>query len=483
MSKPVILAADDSVTVRKLIEISLKKEDYDLHFAIEGAECLAKAQELKPALLLLDYILPDMKGLEVCHALLNNPATRDIPVLLISGNGAAIRQTYENASNVADYLTKPFAPNVLNAVVGHLVANSRRKKAEDAETQEIAATVSAPAVASAGTVTEKISAKVTQQLIAALQAPLMAFPGLEAARENEPAADYFLDFLASSGSIERLCQALIALPELKPAPVQLRCHSELVAVDRVLVHLHETRAAGLLRVELVDEVVQFQLEAGEIVFITSNNPKRYCAGAAFPFRSLPQTAIAAAVAEQQKNSTPFFVTLQKQRALPAGTNLAALLQAQGAATFSRVIKAASAALLLEDSAGLAAELRPLRLRHSLPGLLLAAYRSVDDWLTIETAVPSFDTVFQRTSETRYRPGELKLDAFESELLSLLDGTRTVQDLVASSGQRPFDLCRRLFPLIRLGLILPAKAAPSRPASNSFPERRSQTKNPAAYQTL
>src|SRR6185436_17829758 len=179
MPKPIILAADDSVTVRKLIEISLKADEFDLHFAVNGKECLAKANALKPALLLLDYILPDMKGVDICHALLNRPETRDIPVLLISGNGAAIRQTYENAGNVADYLTKPFAPNVLSAVVGHLIAESGRKKTEAAVDQELAATAvvspaAVPAAAPQCVIPENLRAKVIQSIVAALQAPLMA---------------------------------------------------------------------------------------------------------------------------------------------------------------------------------------------------------------------------------------------------------------------------------------------------------------------
>jgi CheY-like chemotaxis protein len=470
MSRPIILAADDSVTVRKLIEISLKADEFELHFAVDGKECLAKANALKPALLLLDYILPDMKGVDICHALLNRPETRDIPVLLISGNGAAIRQTYENAGNVADYLTKPFAPNVLNAVVGHLIADSGRKKNEAAAEQELAANavVSPTAVPTAEpqcAIPENLRTKVFQNIVAALHAPLMAFPGLEAGRENEPAAEYFLDFLKASGAIERLCRDLVAMPELKPAPVHLRCHSELAPIDRVLIHLKQTGANGLLRVELVDEVIQFQLDAGEIIFITSNNPKRYCAKAAFPFRSLPQSAIAIAVAEQQKHATPFFVTLQKQGALPPGTNLAALLQFQGAAALARAMKAAVALFTFEESAGIATDLRPFRQRYSMSGLLLAAYRTVEDWLTIEAAIPGFDLVFQRNTNSSYRPGELTLDAFESEMLSLMDGTRTVQDLVTFSRQSPFDLCRRLFPLVRLGLVTPAKAAVIRPTAD------------------
>lgn len=464
MPKTIILAADDSVTVRKLIEISLKPDDFELHFAVDGKECLAKAAALKPALLLLDYILPDMKGLDICHSLLGKPETRDIPVLLISGNGAAIRQTYENASNVSDYLTKPFAPNVLSAVVGHLLANGGKKKAEQAEAQELAATAAVAATEVQNVLPEKLRAKITQAIHSVLHAPLMAFPSLEAGREDEPAQDYFLDYLTASGAIEKLCRSLALIPELRPAPLQLRCHSELIPVDRILTYLNEIRASGLLRLELTDEVIQAQIESGEIVFITSNNPKRYCAGSAFPFRTLPQPAIAAAVAEQQKSSTPFFVTLQKQNALPAGTSLAAQLQAQGSATLSRAVKATSTSITLEDSSAVPTEWRAFRQRMALPALLLTAYRSVEDWLTIEAAISGFETVFARNTDSGYRPGDLKLDAFESEMLSLMDGTRSVQDLIGLSRQRPFDLCRRLFPLVKLALVIPVKAVSTRPSS-------------------
>ncbi len=454
MPKPVILAADDSVTVRKLIEISLKDVEVDLHFAIEGKECLSKALELKPSLILLDYILPDMKGIDICHALLERTETREIPVLLISGNGAAIRQTYENAGNVADYLTKPFAPNVLSAVVSHLLAKAGRSKAIESESLSLL-----PQPTTQGNnlepVPERLRASVIRSIVSALQAPMMAIPGLEAAREDESPSDYFLDFLTSSGAVDRLCQVLVSIPELKPAPALLRCSSDLTPVDRVLHYLDETRATGRLSLVLADETIQLQLEAGEIVSITSNNPKLYCAGAAFPFRTLDHAVIGAAVAEQQRTSAPFFVTVQKLNALPAGTNLEALLQAQGASSLVRAVRSAGVTMTLDAQPS---QWRGYRQRYSLPSLLLAAYRAIDDWLTIETAIPSFDAIFQRASETSYRPGELKLDAFESEALSMMDGAHTVQELIEWSRLRPFDLCRRIFPLVRLGLVVAVKSA-------------------------
>ena len=116
-----ILVADDSLTIRKLVETVLCEEGYKVVTVTTGADCLVQAAAQKPSLILLDYILPDMQGTEVCRSLINSPETWEVPVLMMSSNGNAIRQLYQDLNNVADYLTKPFAPNVLKAVVGHLL--------------------------------------------------------------------------------------------------------------------------------------------------------------------------------------------------------------------------------------------------------------------------------------------------------------------------------------------------------------------------
>ena len=125
----VILVADDSLTIRKLVETVLTEEGYQVVSATTGAECLKLAAEQKPNLILLDYILPDMQGTEICHNLINSPETWEIPVLMMSSNGNAIRQLYQDLNNVADYLTKPFAPSVLKAVVGHLLQPEKQTAA------------------------------------------------------------------------------------------------------------------------------------------------------------------------------------------------------------------------------------------------------------------------------------------------------------------------------------------------------------------
>jgi two-component system phosphate regulon response regulator PhoB len=111
--KPRILGVDDSLTIRKALELVLKPAGYMLELAATGAEALEKARGFQPAAILLDFILPDMRGSEVCRRLAADPETARIPVVLISAKGAEIQQAYQDASNVAAYVVKPFTPEMI----------------------------------------------------------------------------------------------------------------------------------------------------------------------------------------------------------------------------------------------------------------------------------------------------------------------------------------------------------------------------------
>ena len=131
-----ILAVDDSVTIRKALELILVPAGFAVEFAASGAEALDKARQLLPALLLLDFILPDLRGSEVCRELRTDPRTAHIPVVLISARGAEIRQAYEDAPNVVRYLTKPFTPDEVIAVVTEVAGSVVPIAAAPAATDE-----------------------------------------------------------------------------------------------------------------------------------------------------------------------------------------------------------------------------------------------------------------------------------------------------------------------------------------------------------
>src|SRR5579862_5213842 len=121
---PRLLAIDDSPTIRKAFELILVPAGYPLELAATAAEGLEKARTASPAVVLLDFILPDMRGSEVARELLADARTAHLPVVLISTKGAEIRQAYRDIPNVVAYLTKPFTPDQLLATVNETAAQA-----------------------------------------------------------------------------------------------------------------------------------------------------------------------------------------------------------------------------------------------------------------------------------------------------------------------------------------------------------------------
>ena len=106
MSKKILLV-DDSATVLMMERMILAAERFEIVTASNGREGQAKAKSEQPDLILMDIVMPQLNGLEACKALREDPATRHIPIILVTtrGEAASMEQGYENGCN--DYVTKP----------------------------------------------------------------------------------------------------------------------------------------------------------------------------------------------------------------------------------------------------------------------------------------------------------------------------------------------------------------------------------------
>jgi len=120
--RPKVLAVDDSATIRKAMELVLDPAEYELELAASGTEAVEKALAFQPEVILLDFILPDMRGADVCQKLSESPTTAGIPIVLISAKGAEIRQAYDNIPSVVSYITKPFTPAGVTSVIEEAIA-------------------------------------------------------------------------------------------------------------------------------------------------------------------------------------------------------------------------------------------------------------------------------------------------------------------------------------------------------------------------
>jgi pilus assembly protein CpaE len=121
-----VLIVDDEPNLLRLIEYSLEVEGYEIVTALNGAEALEQIRTEQPALLILDIMLPDMSGLDVCRQLRGEPETIDLPIIMLSAR-AQVRDKVKGLEAGADeYVTKPVEPDEIVARVGALLERTRR---------------------------------------------------------------------------------------------------------------------------------------------------------------------------------------------------------------------------------------------------------------------------------------------------------------------------------------------------------------------
>ena len=104
-----ILVIEDENDLRELLEYNLKGAGYEVFAASDAAAGFALAQEHRPDLVLLDIMLPDASGLDVCRMLRSNPATRDAQVMMVTAKGEEIDRVVGFEVGADDYVVKPFS--------------------------------------------------------------------------------------------------------------------------------------------------------------------------------------------------------------------------------------------------------------------------------------------------------------------------------------------------------------------------------------
>jgi DNA-binding response OmpR family regulator len=124
-ASPRILVADDDPVIVRLLQVNFRLEGYEVDTAAHGEEAVTKASDLKPALILLDVMMPGLDGWEVCRRLKEDPATKDIPIIFLSARAQEEDRRRGIELGVLDYVTKPFDPGELVALVDRALSRTR----------------------------------------------------------------------------------------------------------------------------------------------------------------------------------------------------------------------------------------------------------------------------------------------------------------------------------------------------------------------
>ncbi|MEE8538104.1 MAG: response regulator [Acidobacteriota bacterium] len=128
-----ILLADDSITIQKVVELTFSDGDFDVLSVGSGDQAITKAREFKPDIALLDVIMPEKNGYEVCQVLKQDSELSHIPVLLLTGTFESFDRARAEEVGADGYLTKPFESQMLISKVEELLASAPRQVSASAQ--------------------------------------------------------------------------------------------------------------------------------------------------------------------------------------------------------------------------------------------------------------------------------------------------------------------------------------------------------------
>jgi two-component system KDP operon response regulator KdpE len=120
-TQPLVLVADDEPRITKLVSLALSEEGFRVVTACNGEEALARAEEVRPDIVLLDIVMPDLDGIEVMRRLRER---RAVPVILLTARGSTADKAMGLDLGADDYVAKPFHPDELAARVRAVIRRS-----------------------------------------------------------------------------------------------------------------------------------------------------------------------------------------------------------------------------------------------------------------------------------------------------------------------------------------------------------------------
>ena len=131
MANETILLIEDEKNILELVKYNLEQEGFRVLTATRGNTGLETALKERPALVILDLMLPEINGLEICKTLKRNDKTNLIPIIMLTAKGTESDKVVGLELGADDYMTKPFSPRELVARVKAVLRRSREKAPED----------------------------------------------------------------------------------------------------------------------------------------------------------------------------------------------------------------------------------------------------------------------------------------------------------------------------------------------------------------
>jgi two-component system phosphate regulon response regulator PhoB len=125
MSKPKLLLVEDDPALRELLGWNFEREGFDVAATADGEEALLLAEESPPDIVILDWMIEGVSGIEVCRRLRRKTGTANVPIIMLTARGEEADRIRGLETGADDYVTKPFSPRELIARVGAVLRRVR----------------------------------------------------------------------------------------------------------------------------------------------------------------------------------------------------------------------------------------------------------------------------------------------------------------------------------------------------------------------
>jgi DNA-binding response OmpR family regulator len=411
--KQKVLVIDDSMMLLNFVEEILTEANYRVVTASTAEESLRAIREDPPDLILLDYLLPDMKGDEVSRRLLEDPATSEIPVVYMSGFGADLHPDRVANRNVIGFLNKPFTSDLLIKTVEKYMPES------PAELETIEGEPE-PAQAEQASETEPVTVfredAPFQETGAIQETPIRSEDWWSVPQMptewSQPAA------VAGEG-------------ELQEEPIAKGPYfcgdTSFFSLNRALQTIVQEKLTGRLRLFWQNAPVDLLAQSGQLVLATTPDPELYCPEAPGTLVNVDPERIVEARGQQVATGCPLFITLAREELILRETAVQ-LAQHYGQKLFAQLWAIPRVRFIFEQNAQLPdysgeVPAEPDIDHWALGSLRLVQLQDLGERANFDPAlIPAYTRIgFDRVQN-------LKLTVAEAQFASQFDGNRSLQQI-------------------------------------------------------
>ncbi|HEU0031177.1 MAG TPA: DUF4388 domain-containing protein [Kofleriaceae bacterium] len=464
MAGELVLVIDDSPTITKVVQLVLTKAGYQVQTAADGEAGLEAVRAQRPDLILLDFVMPRMNGYQFCRELVSDPKLRDIPVILMSAKGDQVGERFVKVMGIVDYITKPFSPEAITAVVQHTITKYAPGGGADEDNpslvtgEDLAATDDADRAHAKTAALAELRSKLGDAVggrVAALFSLAESSQDPDARVSTDAAAIAEAARAALDDATLGKLLASIDLGLFGDGVPGLRGDLRVVPLAEVLQLLDVQEQSGVLTIERSGAKVEMYFRRGRVdQAIADGVPEEFLLGRFVLDAELMQRADFESFLESRGQSPNHRLIGQQlvKLGLLNEADLKACLTRQSSELIYEILRWRHGRFRFAAGLELPASVIDAALGLDVEAVLMEGYRRVDEWHLIERAIDNFDVVFLRNEDSVAQMGRGRLTREELAVLELVNGKNSVKEIIRKSRMGSFEVSKMLYRLLSIKLI-------------------------------